>query len=107
MKEIMERIAAEVFEAERHDGRLQIRLDDGALRAALTADEMANEAQFFSFGTNDLTQTTFGISRDDAGAASSSSSSRASCPQNPFQQLDRDGVGKLVDGCQDGLRDAP
>jgi len=67
-------------------------------RAALTADEMAREAEFFSFGTNDLTQTTFGMSRDDAEAKFLISYVKSGVlPANPFQQLDRDGVGKLVE----------
>ena len=67
-------------------------------RAALTADEMATEAEFFSFGTNDLTQTTFGISRDDAEAKFLIQYvEQGILPSNPFQQLDRDGVGKLIE----------
>jgi pyruvate,orthophosphate dikinase len=67
-------------------------------RAALTADEMAAEAEFFSFGTNDLTQTTFGISRDDAEAKFLIKYVEDSIlPQNPFQQLDTGGVGKLLE----------
>ncbi len=66
-------------------------------RAALTADEIAQAAEFFSFGTNDLTQTTFGISRDDAeGKFLLQYVERKILPQNPFQVLDRDGVGKLM-----------
>ncbi|MGI5835143.1 MAG: pyruvate, phosphate dikinase [Chloroflexota bacterium] len=66
-------------------------------RAALTADEIAKEAQFFSFGTNDLTQTTFGYSRDDAeGKFLLQYVTRKILPVNPFQTLDRDGVGKLI-----------
>src|SRR5438876_7242412 len=66
-------------------------------RAALTADAVAREAEFFSFGTNDLTQTTFGYSRDDAeGKFLLEYVERGILPFNPFQTLDRDGVGKLV-----------
>ncbi len=66
-------------------------------RAALTADEIAEEAEFFSFGTNDLTQTTFAISRDDAeGKFLLEYVSRGILPKNPFQVLDRKGVGKLM-----------
>ena len=66
-------------------------------RAALTADEIAKYAQFFSFGTNDLTQTTFGISRDDAeGKFLLQYVERKLLPTNPFQVIDRDGVGKLM-----------
>jgi pyruvate,orthophosphate dikinase len=65
-------------------------------RAALTADEIAAEAQFFSFGTNDLTQTTLGLSRDDAGRFLPSYIERGIYAADPFQTLDQRGVGKLV-----------
>ncbi len=66
-------------------------------RAALTADEIAKSAEFFSFGTNDLTQTTYGISRDDAeGKFLLDYVSRKILPVNPFQSLDQIGVGKLM-----------
>ncbi|OIK12061.1 pyruvate, phosphate dikinase [Bacillus sp. MUM 116] len=67
-------------------------------RAALTADQIAEEADFFSFGTNDLTQTTFGYSRDDAeGKFLQAYIEHKVLPENPFAVLDRDGVGKLVE----------
>ncbi|HEY4303028.1 MAG TPA: pyruvate, phosphate dikinase [Gemmatimonadaceae bacterium] len=65
-------------------------------RAALTADEIAQTAEFFSFGTNDLTQTTFGLSRDDAGRFLPNYVDRGILPDDPFQVLDRNGVGKLI-----------
>jgi pyruvate,orthophosphate dikinase len=65
-------------------------------RAALTADEIATQAEFFSFGTNDLTQTTFGLSRDDAGRFLPAYVERGLLPEDPFQVVDVDGVGKLV-----------
>ncbi|HEY4217663.1 MAG TPA: pyruvate, phosphate dikinase [Gemmatimonadaceae bacterium] len=65
-------------------------------RAALTADEIAKSAEFFSFGTNDLTQTTFGLSRDDAGRFLPNYVDRGILPDDPFQVLDRNGVGKLI-----------
>ena len=66
-------------------------------RAALTADEIAEAAEFFSFGTNDLTQTTFGYSRDDAeGKFLLQYIERGILPFNPFQTLDQDGVGQLM-----------
>jgi pyruvate,orthophosphate dikinase len=65
-------------------------------RAALTADEIADVAEFFSFGTNDLTQTTFGLSRDDAGRFLPSYVESGILPADPFQTLDRAGVGRLV-----------
>jgi pyruvate,orthophosphate dikinase len=65
-------------------------------RAALTADEIATAADFFSFGTNDLTQTTLGLSRDDAGRFLPAYIERGILPDDPFQVLDTQGVGKLV-----------
>ena len=65
-------------------------------RAALLADEIANEAEFFSFGTNDLTQMTFGFSRDDAGTFLKDYYDRKIYEQDPFARLDQKGVGKLV-----------
>jgi pyruvate,orthophosphate dikinase len=65
-------------------------------RAALTADEIAREAQFFSFGTNDLTQTTWGLSRDDAGRFLPQYLQAGVIENDPFQTLDQAGVGKLV-----------
>ncbi|NUS46358.1 MAG: pyruvate, phosphate dikinase [Gemmatimonadaceae bacterium] len=65
-------------------------------RAALTADEIAQRAEFFSFGTNDLTQTTYGLSRDDAGRFLPGYVDRGIFPDDPFQVLDQSGVGKLI-----------
>ena len=65
-------------------------------RAALTADEIAKEAEFFSFGTNDLTQMTFGFSRDDAGKFLGSYYEKKIYESDPFAKLDQVGVGKLV-----------
>ncbi len=65
-------------------------------RAALTADEIAQRAEFFSFGTNDLTQTTYGLSRDDAGRFLPGYMERGIFPDDPFQVLDQSGVGKLI-----------
>src|ERR1041385_6801430 len=65
-------------------------------RAALTADEIAREAQFFSFGTNDLTQTTWGLSRDDAGVFLPEYLERNIIEDDPFIVLDEEGVGKLI-----------
>ncbi|MFL5582993.1 MAG: putative PEP-binding protein, partial [Gemmatimonadaceae bacterium] len=65
-------------------------------RAALTADEIAKAAEFFSFGTNDLTQTTFGLSRDDAGRFLPTYVDRGILDDDPFQVLDEHGVGKLI-----------
>jgi pyruvate,orthophosphate dikinase len=65
-------------------------------RAALTADEIARTAEFFSFGTNDLTQTTYGISRDDAGHFIPIYIDQEIYPSDPFASLDYDGVGDLM-----------
>jgi pyruvate,orthophosphate dikinase len=65
-------------------------------RAALTADDIAQRAEFFSFGTNDLTQTTFGLSRDDAGRFLPDYVARGIFTDDPFQVLDQPGVGKLI-----------
>lgn len=65
-------------------------------RAALTADEIAEEAEFFSFGTNDLTQMTFGFSRDDTGKIIKEYSEKGIFDDDPFQSIDQTGVGQLV-----------
>ena len=65
-------------------------------RAALTADAIAESADFFSFGTNDLTQTTFGLSRDDAGKFLPLYVEKGIFPKDPFVSIDPDGVGALV-----------
>ena len=66
-------------------------------RAALTADEIAKEAEFFSFGTNDLTQMTFGFSRDDAGKFLPEYYEKKIFESDPFERFDQEGVGKLVE----------
>ena len=66
-------------------------------RAALTADEIAKEADFFCFGTNDLTQMTFGFSRDDAGKFLDAYYDAKIFENDPFAKLDQTGVGKLMD----------
>ncbi|MGH7590516.1 MAG: pyruvate, phosphate dikinase [Gemmatimonadales bacterium] len=77
-------------------------------RAALTADEIAREAQFFSFGTNDLTQTTWGLSRDDAGRFLPAYLERNIIAADPFQILDQTGVGKLIEmACKLGRTTRP
>ena len=77
-------------------------------RAALTADEIAKEAEFFSFGTNDLTQMTFGFSRDDAGKFLGSYYDNKIYESDPFARLDQVGVGKLVEmACKLGRATRP
>ena len=77
-------------------------------RAALTADDIAKEAEFFSFGTNDLTQMTFGFSRDDAGKFLGAYYDKKIYENDPFAKLDQTGVGKLVDmACKMGRATNP
>lgn len=77
-------------------------------RAAVTADEIAEQAEFFSFGTNDLTQMGCGFSRDDAGSFLKDYVTKGIYAQDPFQVLDQDGIGKLVEmACKLGRRARP
>jgi pyruvate,orthophosphate dikinase len=94
---ILERVARQVMKEQ----SLEVDYKFGTMieipRAALTADEVAEYTDFFSFGTNDLTQTTFGISRDDAEAGFLMEYQELGVlPENPFQTIDRDGVGQLM-----------
>jgi pyruvate,orthophosphate dikinase len=93
----LEKVAKQVMEEEGIEVDYQFGTMIEVPRAALTADRIAELAQFFSFGTNDLTQMTYGISRDDAeGKFLLAYVDRKILPSNPFQVLDRDGVGKLM-----------
>lgn len=77
-------------------------------RAAITADQVATQADFFSFGTNDLTQTTYGLSRDDAGKFLPLYVEQEIFQEDPFVAIDQDGVGFLVEmGCQKGRETRP
>jgi len=97
-KAILERVAAEVAKKKKLD---KIEYMVGTMieipRAALLADEMAKEAEFFSFGTNDLTQMTFGFSRDDIGGFLPEYLDQKIIDADPFQTIDTDGVGRLID----------
>ncbi len=98
MKKIVDEVSTAVFE----EAGATVDFKFGTMievpRAALTASQMAEQAEFFSFGTNDLTQTTFGMSRDDAEAKFLIQFVEDGIlPHNPFQQLDREGVGKLIE----------
>src|SRR5438132_665366 len=95
--EIVRRVAQEVFLAEGRGVPYLVGTMIELPRAALTADEIAKEADFFSFGTNDLTQTTFGLSRDDAGRFLPFYVEHGILNEDPFQVLDQEGVGKLVE----------
>ncbi|MCB9148722.1 MAG: pyruvate, phosphate dikinase [Caldilineaceae bacterium] len=109
VRKLTEEVAADVFK----QTGMEVDYKFGAMievpRAALTADELATEAEFFSCGTNDLTQTTFGISRDDAEAKFLIQYvEQGILPRNPFQQLDRSGVGKLIEmAVQQGRQTRP
>jgi pyruvate, orthophosphate dikinase len=77
-------------------------------RAALTADQIAQSVQFFSFGTNDLTQMTFGFSRDDIGRFLPHYLKKGLLDHDPFQQIDERGVGRLVEiACREGRERRP
>jgi len=77
-------------------------------RACVTADQIAQEAEFFSFGTNDLTQTTFGFSRDDIGTFLPEYLNGAILKKDPFQTIDQEGVGELMKiGVQKGRATRP
>jgi pyruvate,orthophosphate dikinase len=95
--DIVRRVAQEVFQAEGRAVPYVVGTMIELPRAALTADEIAKEAEFFSFGTNDLTQTTFGLSRDDAGRFLPLYVEQGILKDDPFQVLDQEGVGKLIE----------
>ncbi len=95
-RELIERTAERVFEEQQKRVEFQIGTMIEIPRAALTADEIAAHADFFSFGTNDLTQMTFGISRDDAGSFLSDYVETGILPSEPFETIDIKGVGFLV-----------
>jgi pyruvate,orthophosphate dikinase len=94
--EIVRRVAEEVFTEKEQRVDYLVGTMIELPRAALVADEIAKEAQFFSFGTNDLTQTTFGFSRDDVNKILPTYIAEGILKQDPFAVLDRDGVGQLV-----------
>src|SRR5207249_4938121 len=88
--------AAKVLAARKADVDFTVGTMIEVPRAAITADRIAEVAQFFSFGTNDLTQTTFGMSRDDSGSFLTHYVARGILPADPFAKLDREGVGELI-----------
>jgi len=95
-KDIIRRTAEKVFEeyGDRIDYKIGTMIE--IPRAAVTADEIAQPAEFFSFGTNDLTQMTFGFSRDDAGKFLGIYKEKGLLKEDPFAHIDEDGVGELV-----------
>ncbi len=94
-------IVVETADKEIKDAGIELKYQVGTMieipRAAITADEIATEAEFFSFGTNDLTQMTFGFSRDDAGKFLPSYYENKIYEEDPFKTLDQKGVGKLIE----------
>jgi pyruvate, orthophosphate dikinase len=93
---VVNRVAQEVFKEKEKKVDYMVGTMIELPRAALVADEIAKEAQFFSFGTNDLTQTTFGFSRDDINKVLPTYLAEGILKQDPFAVLDREGVGQLV-----------
>jgi pyruvate,orthophosphate dikinase len=93
---IVRRVAEEVFKEKGRHVHYLVGTMIELPRACLVADEIAKEAEFFSFGTNDLTQTTFGFSRDDVNKVLPTYLAEGILKQDPFAAIDRDGVGELV-----------
>ena len=107
-KAIVERVAAEVFKEQGVKVKYLVGTMIEVPRGAVTADEVAQDAQFFSFGTNDLTQLTFGYSRDDVGKFLGIYQERKILERDPFQSIDTVGVGGLVaTACQKGRQTRP
>ena len=96
VKDVVVKTADEIISSVRSDMKYKVGTMIEIPRAALTADEIAKEADFFSFGTNDLTQMTFGFSRDDAGKFLGAYYDKKIYENDPFAKLDQVGVGKLV-----------
>ena len=108
VKDIIDRTAKVLIEEAGSDMTYKVGTMIEIPRAALTADEIAKEAEFFSFGTNDLTQMTFGFSRDDAGKFLASYYDRKIYESDPFSRLDQAGVGRLVQmACELGRKTRP
>ena len=95
-RELIEETAQEVIQKARVKLNYKIGTMIELPRAAITAEEIAKEADFFSFGTNDLTQTLFGLSRDDAGSFLPDYLERGILKKDPFVTLDREGIGSLI-----------
>ena len=105
---IVRRVAEEVFKEKGTKVDYVVGTMIELPRAALVADEIAKEAEFFSFGTNDLTQTTFGFSRDDVNKVLPTYLEEGILKQDPFATIDRDGVGELVRiGIERGRKTTP
>ncbi len=107
-KKLVDEVAREVMSSNHMDLKYLVGTMIELPRAAVTADEIATEAQFFSFGTNDLTQTGFGLSRDDAGKFLRYYFAQGILDNDPFQQLDQAGIGKLMQiGVENGRKTRP
>jgi pyruvate,orthophosphate dikinase len=105
---IVRRVAEEVFKEKGKRVHYLVGTMIELPRACLVADEIAKEAEFFSFGTNDLTQTTFGFSRDDVNKVLPTYLAEGILKQDPFAAIDQDGVGELVRiGIERGRRTSP
>ncbi|MBN8531264.1 MAG: pyruvate, phosphate dikinase, partial [Alphaproteobacteria bacterium] len=96
LKKLVDKVAEEVFAASKKKVEYLVGTMIELPRAALRAGEIAEHAQFFSFGTNDLTQTTLGLSRDDAGNFLEAYKQAGVFETDPFASLDQDGVGELI-----------
>jgi pyruvate,orthophosphate dikinase len=96
LKAMIDRVAKEISAKKKTKLSYQVGTMIEIPRAALIADQIAESAQFFSFGTNDLTQLTFGYSRDDSGTFLPEYVDKGILPEDPFQSLDQEGVGQLV-----------
>ena len=108
VKSVIDKTAKPLIEAAGSDMTYHVCTMIEIPRAALTADDIAKEAEFFSFGTNDLTQMTFGFSRDDAGKFLASYYDRKIYEADPFSKLDQVGVGRLVKmACELGRQTRP
>jgi pyruvate,orthophosphate dikinase len=108
MRDELEPVAKEIIA----EGDVDLHVEFGTMielpRAALTSGEIAEHADFFSFGTNDLAQTTFGFSRDDIGRFLAMYEERKLVPANPFVTIDRPGVGRLMEiSAQEGRKAKP
>ena len=108
LREMAERVASKVMDEYNTNLEYSIGTMIELPRAAITADQIAKEAEFFSFGTNDLTQTTFGLSRDDAGKFLPEYVEKKILERDPFMVLDQEGVGYLVKtGVEKGRKTRP
>ena len=108
VKNTIDKVARELIKEHGSDMTYKVGTMIEIPRAALTADDIAKEAEFFSFGTNDLTQMTFGFSRDDAGKFLASYYDRKIYEADPFSRLDQVGVGRLVKmACELGRETRP